>query len=310
VWRQAPERLDRALPALGLARSRSQAAELISGGRVRVDGRLAVKAGVRLIDGVSVEVDEIDHYVSRAAHKLVAGLDAFAVRVQGRLALDVGASTGGFTQVLCERGAREVIALDVGHGQLARALREDARVRAVEGCNARELTPGILAERSGIAEPPSLIVADLSFISLELVLPAMAAVCAAQSEFVLLIKPQFEVGRGGIDGGIVTDLRRAAEAIARVVRCAEAMGLHCRGVIPSPITGEHGNREVVAYFVRQAAAGHDAAGHDAAWQTAEQHMADGQAVPVQAAPETSEGAPHPPEWERHILGMLESGGDA
>ncbi len=250
VWGGPPERLDRVLPSLQLARSRSQAAELIANGQVRVDGVVATKAGAKVAMRSSVQVTGGDHYVSRAAHKLLAGLTSFAVDPSGLLALDVGASTGGFTQVLLERGARAVIALDVGHGQLVNELREDARVRVVEGCNARELTPNVLAEHSGVSEQPDVIVADISFISLELVLPALVGVAGETTEFILLIKPQFEVGRQGIKDGIVVDTGLASHAVVRVLRCAAELGLQLRGARLSPITGEHGNREVLVHFVR------------------------------------------------------------
>ncbi len=249
AWQGAPERLDLVLPELGLARSRSRAAELIAAGRVRVDGAVATKAGARVARGSAIAVEGADRYFSRAADKLIAGIDAFGVEPRGRLALDLGASTGGFTQVLLERGAREVLAVDVGHGQLAEEIREDPAVRVVEGCNARELTPELLAELTGTAEAPSLVVADLSFISLTLVLPAIAAVAARDAELVLLVKPQFEVGRQGIREGIVVDPALAEAAVARVIARAEELGLSSHGLVPSPVAGEHGNREFLAYFV-------------------------------------------------------------
>lgn len=251
----APSRLDVALAGRGLARSRSQAADLIAAGRVSVDGVVMTKSGARVSERSELHVEGADHYVSRAAHKLLAGLDAFRVSPEGRLALDLGASTGGFTQVLLERGAREVIALDVGHGQLAEPLRADRAVRVVEGCNARELTPAVLADAAGTDEAPTLVVGDLSFISLTLILPAIARVAAPAAELILLIKPQFEVGRQGIREGIVTDPALAAESIGRVVECAAGLGFtHGAGrdgILPSPITGEHGNREFLAYFSRE-----------------------------------------------------------
>ncbi|CAG7610595.1 TlyA family RNA methyltransferase [Leucobacter soli] len=245
-------RLDVALAERGLARSRSRAAELIASGRVSVDGEIATKAGARVAGASELRIADGDVYVSRAAHKLLAGLDGFGVTVEGRLALDLGASTGGFTQVLLERDAREVIALDVGHGQLVRELREDPRVRVVEGCNARELDRARLAEAAGTPEPPSLVVGDLSFISLTLVLSAIAAIAAPRAELILLIKPQFEVGRQGIRNGIVVDPELAQAAVDRVVACATGLGFVDGGVIPSPITGEHGNHEFLAYFFREA----------------------------------------------------------
>ncbi|MBN9612616.1 MAG: TlyA family RNA methyltransferase [Actinobacteria bacterium] len=244
-------RLDVAVAERGLARSRSQAAELIAARRVRVDGAVVAKAGMRIAENSVLEVEGADHYVSRAAQKLLAGLDAFGVSADGALALDLGASTGGFTQVLLERGAREVIALDVGHGQLVEQLRADSRVRVVEGCNARELTAESLAEVSGTDEAPALVVGDLSFISLTLVLPAIARVVASVAELVLLIKPQFEVGKGGIRDGIVVDAALAEEAVERVVACAVDCGFIFGGTAPSPVTGEHGNREFLAYFFKE-----------------------------------------------------------
>ncbi len=249
-WSGAPERLDRVLAELRLARSRSQAAELIAAGNARVDGVTILKAGARVPSGASVSVTGGDHYVSRAARKLLAGLDAFGVDPDGRLALDLGASTGGFTQVLLERGAARVLAVDVGHDQIDPMLRADPRVRVVEGCNARELTARSLAELTGTSATPSLVVADLSFISLTLVLPAIAEVAADGAEAILLIKPQFEVGRGGIRDGIVMDPALAEAAVERVLGVAHDHGLLARGVAPSPLTGEHGNQEFLAYFER------------------------------------------------------------
>lgn len=252
TWSGVPERLDRVLPALDLARSRSQAAEYISSGRVTVGGEQILKASFRVSDKTRVSVDGVDHYVSRAAHKLIAGLDEFNISAEGLLALDVGASTGGFTQVLLERGAKQVIALDVGHDQLVESLRNDSKVCVVEGCNARELTSEMLTRLTKIEETPELIVADISFISLELVLPALCDVSSVETQFVLLIKPQFEVGRGGIRDGIVVDQVRAANAVVKVVESAGRLGLQARGLILSPISGEHGNREVLVHFVRSA----------------------------------------------------------
>ena len=224
--------------------------------------------------GTALEVEAGEHYVSRAAHKLVAGLDAFTIDVARVLALDLGASTGGFTQVLLERGARQVIALDVGHGQLVPELRADARVKVVEGCNARELDSQTLTAVSGIAERPELVVADLSFISLVLVFPAIART-APTAQLLLLVKPQFEVGRQGVRDGIVIDMETAVAAAIRVLRAAVAAGFACAGIAASPITGEHGNRELLAHFVPA---------HPGA------------------------NVPDPTEWEQHIRELL--GGEA
>jgi len=240
-------RLDAALAERGLARSRTHAAKLIADGLVTVDGIPVVKASAPVGESQSIEVAPSDHYVSRAAHKLVAALDGFEVSPEGRLALDVGASTGGFTQVLLERGARQVIATDVGHGQLAPGIRSDPRVRVVEGSNARYLTAEILAQESGLDEVPTLVVADLSFISLTTVLPALVATVGLGADFVLLVKPQFEVGRTGIREGIVRDAGLRDDAVMGVLWAAWDLGLGTGGVLPSPIAGNSGNRE---YLVR------------------------------------------------------------
>lgn len=247
VWRGEAERLDRALASAGLVRSRSQASEFVAAGQVLVNGVVASKAGLKVLDGAALEVRGGDHYVSRGAHKLLAALDRFRIDPNGRLALDLGASTGGFTQVLLERGAREVLAVDVGHDQLVDQLRNDERVHVIEGCNARNLDAAQLAELSGTAERPSLVVADLSFISLTLIFPAIARCAAEGAELALLIKPQFEVGR--VKDGIVTNPAQWADAIHTVLRAAAEHGFATRGLDASPIAGGEGNREFLAYFV-------------------------------------------------------------
>jgi 23S rRNA (cytidine1920-2'-O)/16S rRNA (cytidine1409-2'-O)-methyltransferase len=186
--------------------------------------------------------------VSRAAHKLIAGLDAFDVHVTGRLALDMGASTGGFTQVLRERGAERVIAVDVGHGQLAASVARDPGVISIEGFNVRYMTLDSLAAASGIREAPSVITGDLSFISLTHVLPAARAVATGDADLVLLVKPQFEVGRTAVKGGLVTDAASRADAVANVLWAAWDEGLGTLGVISSPIAGTHGNEEYIAHL--------------------------------------------------------------
>lgn len=251
-WAGDAERLDRALVELGLVRSRSRAAELIGAGTVDIDGTPASKPGARVRAGALLTVRGDDHYVSRGAHKLVAALDTFAIDPTGRLALDLGASTGGFTQVLLERGAREVLAVDVGHDQLAAEIRADDRVRVVEGCNARELDADMLARLTGVDERPSLVVADLSFISLTLILPAIARCTDDGAELALLIKPQFEVGR--VRDGVVTDPGLWADAIDRVLRSAAEHGLAYRALAPSPIAGSEGNREFLVFLTRGPAA--------------------------------------------------------
>ncbi|MGV1035298.1 MAG: TlyA family RNA methyltransferase [Microbacteriaceae bacterium] len=258
-----PERLDAALAARGLARSRTHAQQLISAGEVWLNEVNVTKASTPVHESDEVRVAALDHYVSRAAHKLIAALDEFGVDPSGRLALDAGASTGGFTQVLLERGALRVIALDVGRGQLAPRVRSDERVCVVEGENIRGLTAKRLAELSGSDELPSLVVADLSFISLELVLPALRAGASADADFVLpalragasadadfvlLIKPQFEVGRGGVREGVVRDANARAEAVERVLWSAHDIGLQTAGLARSPLVGSHGNIEVLCWL--------------------------------------------------------------
>lgn len=241
-------RLDAAVVARGLARSRTAAAKLIADGRVTVDGKAAVKASVQVGEDSEIVVALPDHYVSRGAHKLIAALDAFDVDPSGRLAVDLGASTGGFTQVLLERGARQVLAVDVGHDQLSVPVKGDPRVSNIEGVNARYLTREVLASASGMAEVPDLVVGDLSFISLGQVLPAVRESVERASDFVLLIKPQFEVGRTGVKEGIVRDPVLRADAVSGVLWAAWDLGLGTAGVLPSPIVGTHGNQEYLCWF--------------------------------------------------------------
>lgn len=251
VWQGEPARLDSVIAQLGLARSRTQAAEFIARGEVSVAGKPATKPGLKVGTGEAVAVAAGERYVSRAAHKLVAGLDAFSIDATGRIALDIGASTGGFTQVLLERGARAVQAIDVGHGQFAPELAGDARISLVEGCNARDLTPQQLAADTGIAEAPSLVVADLSFISLRLIFPAIART-APGADLVLLVKPQFEVGR--VRDGVVTNPEQWAEALRIAQAAALENGFAVRGMELSPIAGGHGNREFLVHFTVATAA--------------------------------------------------------
>jgi 23S rRNA (cytidine1920-2'-O)/16S rRNA (cytidine1409-2'-O)-methyltransferase len=241
-------RLDAELVRRGLARSRALAVVAIDEGRVAIDGRVALKASMRVGPDAVLTLDGDDRWVSRSAGKLDAALDAFPIVVDGRLALDIGASTGGFTQVLLERGAREVIALDVGHGQLVPSIRGDARVRVVEGVNARSLTAAQLAESSGVAETPDLVVVDVSFISLPLVLPALVATVGTAADFVLLVKPQFEVGRGGIREGVVRDRAARHDAVSGVLWAAWDLGLPTAGVISSPVVGTNGNQEYLVWL--------------------------------------------------------------
>jgi 23S rRNA (cytidine1920-2'-O)/16S rRNA (cytidine1409-2'-O)-methyltransferase len=241
-------RLDAALAARGLARSRTHAAQLITAGLVSVAGSPVVKPSTSVPDDAEIQVAPADAYVSRAAHKLLAGLDAFGIDVAGRLALDLGASTGGFTQVLRERGADPVLAVDVGHGQLAPQVAADPGVISVEGFNVRYMDATSLAAATGVSGAPGIVTGDLSFISLTLVLPAVAAVAAPDADIVLLVKPQFEVGRTAVKGGLVTDPALRADALATVLWAAWDAGLRTAGVIPSPVAGTHGNREYVVHL--------------------------------------------------------------
>lgn len=258
-------RLDAALAQAGLARSRTHAARLIESGLVAVDGATVNKPSAKVTDAAQLSVAEADHYVSRAAHKLIAALDGFGVPASGRIALDMGASTGGFTQVLRERGAEPVIAVDVGHGQLSPTIATDPGVIAVEGYNVRFMTPDNLAEVSGIRSLPGLITGDLSFISLELVIPAVALVASPETDIIVLIKPQFEVGRTSVREGLVTSPTLRADAVASVLWSAWDAGLGTYGVLASPITGTHGNSEYLAHLrVRGRAAG-EADGNPTQW---------------------------------------------
>lgn len=245
----APVRLDALLAARGLAKSRTAAAKLIQAGRVTVGGTAVVKPSAPVAPDAPINVDSSDEWVSRAALKLVGALDAFDVDPAGLVALDVGASTGGFTQVLLHRGARRVVALDVGHGQLDPLLALDPRVVVVEGVNARNLTAEDYAAIDGSAAETALVVGDLSFISLRLVLPALAEAVPAD-DFVLLVKPQFEVGRGGVREGIVRDPGLRADALTNVLWAAWDLGLGTSGLAPSPIVGTHGNHEYLVRFQR------------------------------------------------------------
>jgi len=241
-------RLDVALATRGLARSRNHAATLIADGLVSVDGHPVIKASAPVSDDAELTVAGADHYVGRAAHKLIAALEAFDVTVEGRLALDMGASTGGFTQVLRERGARKVLAVDVGHAQLAPSIAQDPGVVQVEGYNVRHMSPTNLTAATGEPALPELIVGDLSFISLELVLPAVASVATPGADIVLLVKPQFEVGRTAVRGGLVTDPATRADAVARTVWSAWDAGLGMLGILRSPILGTHGNAEYLVHL--------------------------------------------------------------
>ncbi len=233
----------------GLAESRTRAEALILAGRVSVAGHERVKPGTRVSEDAEIGVAEPEHpWVSRGGVKLDFGLTRFAIEPKGRICLDLGASTGGFTDVLLARGASRVYAVDVGYGQLHGRLRSDPRVVLKEKVNARFLA------RADVPEAPSLLVADLSFISLTLVLPAVVPLLAEEADVLVLVKPQFEAERGEVGrGGIVRDEGVRARALARVTAAAERLSLTSRGAIPSPITGAEGNVELLAAFRRNPA---------------------------------------------------------
>lgn len=234
-------RLDELLVSRGLYASRSRARDAIARGAVRVDGVRIEKPGQGVGQAVLVEIDDpAAAYVSRAALKLIAGLDAFGFDPAGRHAMDIGASTGGFTQVLLERGAASVVAIDVGHGQMDAGLRADPRVTCIEGLNARDLSTEHLGGR-----PIDFVVSDVSFISLKLALPSALALTAPGAKAVLLIKPQFEAGREAIGKGGLLKRPEDADRIADELRSwLDTMpGWRSVGFVPSPIEGGDGNRE-------------------------------------------------------------------
>jgi 23S rRNA (cytidine1920-2'-O)/16S rRNA (cytidine1409-2'-O)-methyltransferase len=240
-------RLDQLIVERGLAESRSRAQALLLGGKVRVgagDGaRLDRKPG-DLVDGeIAIEVEAPEPYVSRGGHKLAAALDAFGVDPAGRVCLDVGASTGGFTDVLLQRGAARVYALDVGRGQLAEPLRRDSRVISMERTNARSLTASTLPEAVSLAS------VDVSFISLRLVLaPIATAFRGHGGDLIPLVKPQFEAGPADAKGGVVRDPAVHERVLREVDAAARAAGLVPLGSIPSPILGPEGNREFLLHL--------------------------------------------------------------
>lgn len=250
----AKSRLDLLLVERGLAPSRERARALILAGLVRVNGQPASKAGTPVARDAEVTLTTPDHpYVSRGGVKLAHALDVFGVDPAGRVALDVGASTGGFTDVLLRRGATSVVALDVGHGQLDWTIRNDPRVIVREHVNARALTP------ADVPHEVSIVTVDVSFISLRHILPALRPFLGKDADIVALVKPQFEAGRAEVGrGGIVSDPAVHEAVVARVIQQAEAAGFVCAGQTPSPITGATGNREFFVHF-RLADAGHAAA---------------------------------------------------
>jgi 23S rRNA (cytidine1920-2'-O)/16S rRNA (cytidine1409-2'-O)-methyltransferase len=240
-------RLDTRLVGEGLAASRERARALILAGRVRVRGEVASKAGASVAADAPIEITGPDFpWVGRGGVKLAHALDTFGLDVEGREALDIGASTGGFTDVLLQRGAARVVALDVGHGQLDWRLRENPRVVVLERRNARHLEPAWLPA------PVSIVSIDVSFISLRLILPVLPPVLADGADIVALVKPQFEAERREVGkGGLVRDPAVHEAVLARVTERAESAGLVRLAMTPSPITGATGNREFLIHL-RQA----------------------------------------------------------
>ena len=224
----------------GLARSREHAAGLIADGLVRVGGQVAIKPATAVEPGAALLVDEApgESYVSRGAHKLAGALEAFGYDPAGKRVLDAGASTGGFTDLLLRRGAAHVVAADVGYGQLAWSLQSDPRVTVVDRTNVRALEP------AQVGEPVDLVVADLSFIPLGLVLPALVRCARPDADLLPMVKPQFEVGRERLPaGGVVRDPALRAETVRTVAGQAAILGLGVRGVVASPLPGPSGNVE-------------------------------------------------------------------
>ena len=241
------ERLDVALVSRSLSTSRSKAAALIKAGKVSVDGRPCLKPSTPVPADARIDVAADDGYVSRGAYKLVGALGHFGPlglpSPAGLRCLDIGASTGGFTQVLLRAGVTQVIALDVGHDQLDSLVADDPRVIEMSGVNIRDVTAGDLPWR------PQMIVSDVSFISLTYVIPIIAAIAAPGAQIVLLVKPQFEVGKGHLGkGGIVEDDGLRQEALSKVTDCAREHGLTVRGHTVSPIEGTHGNVEYLLWL--------------------------------------------------------------
>ncbi|WP_169241022.1 TlyA family RNA methyltransferase [Bifidobacterium olomucense] len=243
------DRLDLMLVASGLVESRAKAQRLIKSGHVRVNGMTITKPSFMVKAGHNqLAVDKGDDYVSRGAYKLIGAFTAFASsglpEPRGLRCLDIGASTGGFTEVLLRNGAAQVIALDVGHGQLDQRIANDDRVIEMSGVNIREV------KSDDLPFAPEMIVSDVSFISLTYVIPVIARIAAPGAHIVLLVKPQFEVGREGLGkNGIVEDRTLREQALADVVECAQQHGLDVQSTADSPIAGTHGNAEYLLYAV-------------------------------------------------------------
>ena len=258
------QRLDLELLARGLVTSRQQAQQLIRAGRVRSGDQVLDKPGTDVAPELELQVQHPPRFVSRGGEKLLAALEAFPLEVGGRVCLDGGISTGGFTDCLLQHGAQRVYGIDVGYGQTAWSLRSDGRVVLKERTNLRHL---VAADLYGEGDPwPDLAVADVSFISLGLVLPALKGLLAPQAipELVVLVKPQFEVGKARVGkGGVVRDPDAHTDAIAGVMAAAAGLGLEAAGLVASPITGPAGNHEYLLWLRGQCPLAGDASGVDA-----------------------------------------------
>ncbi|MBR1384825.1 MAG: TlyA family RNA methyltransferase [Ruminococcus sp.] len=243
------ERLDAYLVRNGLAKSRERAKELIKNGCVQINGRNASKPSATVEDNDIVSSQNDHRYVGRGAFKLIKALDAFGVSLEGRVCADIGASTGGFTQVLLERGATKVYAIDVGHGQLDSALSSDERVINMEGTNVKEL------DNTSFSEPIGLITADVSFISLTNIIGNAVSILADGGEMILLIKPQFEAGKSALSkGGIVKDKKVHINVIIGLISAFQSAGLNVKGLTASPIMGGSGNIEYLVWLKKEAIA--------------------------------------------------------
>ncbi len=241
-------RVDVYLAEAGYAPSRKKAQDLIAAGAVTIDGKNIKKSSESIAEEIEhkVEIEQVFKYVSRGGMKLEAALDAFSINVNGKRAVDIGASTGGFTDCLLKRGAFSVTAIDAGYGQLHPSLKEDRRVVSIEHFNARELSA------DAVAQPCHIATMDVSFISQTYIIPNIPSVLLDGASFVSLIKPQFEAGQQGVGkNGIVVNAAYRFLAVKRVISCAVDNGFDCVGLIPSPITGGDGNREYLAHFVKK-----------------------------------------------------------
>jgi len=239
------ERLDRVLAAQGLVPSREAAARTVLAGGVSVDGIMVDKPAKLVSLDARIEIVQPALFVSRSGDKLAAALDAFHIDPRGAIGLDVGCSTGGFTDCLLQRGAARIYAIDVGYGQFEWRLRKDSRVVLLERTNIRYV------DRAAVPEPIDLAVIDVSFISLTLVLPPVVQLLNSPAVVVVLVKPQFEVGKGQVGrGGIVRDDAQREAVTEKIIACATQLGLQVKGVLDSPVKGRKGNREVLVGFVR------------------------------------------------------------